>query len=326
MDPFDLHKLDARVSLIRGQVYAPSTSKTYATYLTCYRKFCTMSNINIVPISQKHLARYVAFLTYKLKYTSIINYLTVVRLVHLEAGLDNPVSTYYMKTIQKGTRRLLGDTASPKLPVTPDILLGIRSFLDFTTSFDTAFWAACLVAFYSFFRKSNLLPDTMLAFCPDKQLSRHNISFNIEGAVIKVTWSKTIQYRDRTLLIPLPFIPASRLCPSTALWLSLKQGTQSHLSPFQYFQGSTHKFLTYPTFCSHLRLCLDRLGFDSNRYSGHSFRRGGATFALESGAPPDLVQAQGDWRSDAYKLYIDPSFQGRKAVADIMAKAAQALS
>ena len=318
--------LDARVSLIRGHVYASSTQKTYSTYLSCYHKFCANANINPVPISQQDLARYVAFLSYKLCYSSIVNYLTVVRLVHLEAGLDNPVSTYYINSLQKGTRRLLGDSSSPKLPVTPDILLKIRTLLPFTSSFDISFWAACLVAFYSFFRKSNLLPQSMSAFCPDKELSKQNIFFTAEGAVIKVIWSKTIQYRDRTLHIPLPFFPSSKLCPSTALWMSLQQGTESHLSPFQYVEGFSVKFLTYPVFCAYLRSCLDRLGFDSNRYSGHSFRRGGATFALESGAPPDLVQAQGDWRSDAYKLYIDPSFQGRKAVADIMAKAAQALS
>lgn len=321
----DRQGLDARVQLLRDHVYAKSTIKTYKTYLSTYYEFCTLSGIVPVPISQLNLSRYIAFLSYRLRYASIINYLSVVRLLHLEAGFPNPLDSYFVSTVQKGARRFLGDATSPKLPITPKILLGIRSMLSFDTSFEVAFWAAALVAFFSFFRKSNLLPDSEQAFNPDRQLSRHNIVFSSEGAVIQVNWSKTIQFKDRVLRIPLPLIPSSRLCPSTALWLSLRQGPASDPSPFQYWQGDRWRRLVYPAFCSHLRQCLDRLGFESKRYSGHSFRRGGATFALESGVSPDLVQTQGDWRSDAYKLYIDPSLQGRRLVANTMAKAVQSL-
>lgn len=324
-EAIDFDKLDSRVRLIRDHVFAASTAKTYRTYLMSYYKFCNDSYIKPVPISQQDLARYVAHLSFRLKYSSIINYLTVVRLLHLEAGFENPLSAYYFSTVQKGVKRLLGDSVSPKLPITPDILLGIRSLLDFNSTFDMAFWAASLVAFFSFFRKSNLLPQSHLTFNPNKQLSKSNICFSPQGVVIQVSWSKTIQYQDRTLQIPLPFIPSSKLCPSTALWLSSKQGSSSNLSPFQYIHQGSHIIMTYPVFCKHLRSCLDRLGFDSQRYSGHSFRRGGATFALETGVPADLVQVQGDWRSDSYKVYIDPSLEGRRAVALSMAKAVQAL-
>ena len=39
----------------------------------------------------------------------------------------------------------------------------------------------------------------------------------------------------------------------------------------------------------------------SENYSGHSFRRGGATFAMKSGVPFPLIKCQGDWASDAFK-------------------------
>jgi len=284
-----------------------------------------MVNITPVPISQGDLSRYVAHLSYRLKYSSVINYLSAVRLLHLEAGFSNPLSTYYISTLQKGVRRLLGDSTSPKLPITPHILLSIRSLLSFNTTFHVAFWAASLVAFFSFFRKSNLLPDAIHLYNPDRHLSRYNLHFSSTGVIINVTWSKTIQYKDRVLNIPLPFIPSSKMCPSTALWLSARQGDPTLGSPFQFFDGKW-RMLTYPAFCTFLRSCLDALGLESKNYSGHSFRRGGATFALESGVSPDLVQTQGDWRSDAYKVYIDPSLEGRKLVADTMAKAVQALT
>ena len=52
-----------------------------------------------------------------------------------------------------------------------------------------------------------------------------------------------------------------------------------------------------------------------------AFEGGGATFALECGVPPDLIQSQGDWRSQAYQSYLDPSLQSRLSVTHVMAQA-----
>jgi hypothetical protein len=40
-------------------------------------------------------------------------------------------------------------------------------------------------------------------------------------------------------------------------------------------------------------------------FSGHNFRRGGATFAHRMGVSPLLIKLMGDWSSDAYMTYID---------------------
>jgi len=39
--------------------------------------------------------------------------------------------------------------------------------------------------------------------------------------------------------------------------------------------------------------------------SCHSFRRGGATWALSSGVPGEVIKVMGDWKSSAYLAYID---------------------
>ena len=46
------------------------------------------------------------------------------------------------------------------------------------------------------------------------------------------------------------------------------------------------------------------LSLDPADFSGHSLRRGGATFAFQCGIPSELIKLQGDWRSDAYMLYL----------------------
>ena len=63
-----------------------------------------------------------------------------------------------------------------------------------------------------------------------------------------------------------------------------------------------------------LRECLKALGYPADKYSGHSFRRGGASFALQCGLPTDLIKLQGDWSSNAYERYLEPSFELRKQV------------
>ena len=41
--------------------------------------------------------------------------------------------------------------------------------------------------------------------------------------------------------------------------------------------------------------------------SGHFFCRGGTSWAFSMGIPGELIQVFGDWRSDAYKCYLDIS-------------------
>jgi len=45
-------------------------------------------------------------------------------------------------------------------------------------------------------------------------------------------------------------------------------------------------------------------GLDPTRISGHSLRAGGATLAFQADLPEELIKRLGDWRSDAFRLYI----------------------
>lgn len=151
-----------------------------------------------MPITPVNLARFITLLSYQLSLNSIRNYLSVVRLLHLEAGFANPLDSYYISSLLKGTKRVLGVQTVRKLPITPNVLYRIFNILNFGNPKHLCFGAACLVGFFSFFRKSNLLAP----------------SWEQKGAVIAVTWSKTIQYMQRSLLVPLPHIPKSPFCPS----------------------------------------------------------------------------------------------------------------
>ena len=68
--------------------------------------------------------------------------------------------------------------------------------------------------------------------------------------------------------------------------------------------------MTYTEFVASLKKVLIKIGI-TGKYTGHSFRRGGATFALQSGVSGDFIKLLGDWHSDAYHLYLDLSLQRR---------------
>ena len=73
---------------------------------------------------------------------------------------------------------------------------------------------------------------------------------------------------------------------------------------FTYLHKGTSKFLDYSTFSKTLTKVLKSCGYDADDYSGHSLRRGGATFAYKLGLPPKLLKLQGDWRSDCWERYV----------------------
>ena len=243
-------KAGGRVKVLRVGSFAESTKRTYSTYLTCYLKCCGKLDINPVPLSTSNLGRYIAYLSLKLKLNSITNYLTVIKNLHVEAGLANPAHYHYIYSILRGTRRVLGQGVMSKLPITPRMLANIFTLL----SLDIFFWAVCLVAFFTFFRKSNLLAPSPACLDPERHLSRHHISFSEGGAVIQVNWSKAIQFSERVLRIHLPVIHNRVFCPSGALWLSLKLSDTSDqdVSAFRYRSATGVVDLTFSLFLERL--------------------------------------------------------------------------
>lgn len=228
-----------------------------------------------------------------------------------------------MSSILKGVRRIKSDKSTQKLPITLDILRKIFTKLNLFCSFDRCFWSACLVAFYSFFRKSNLLIPSIDVFDPLRHLCASDVEFTPDGVILSVRWSKVIQFQERTLHIPLPRIPDSVFCPSNALLgLFIECPAPSRPVPlFRYNEGKSCLPLTQPLFTDRLHSVLKTLGLPHDRYSNHSLRRGGASYALNCGLPVDLIKLQGDWKSNACERYLEPSFRLRQQVAQTLGKA-----
>lgn len=262
------------------------------------------------PATTDTICRYIAYLdSIGHKASTIPQYINIIAIMHKEIGLTNPIKgNWQVQSLIKGVQRLKGEPAEQKLPVDQNILCKIHGCLNPFSSLDMTFWAICLVAFFSFLRMGNLVLSSASSFNPDTHLCLRDITFKKWGTLLILRWSKTIQFRERLLHIPLPKVRNSPLCPTTALVRAhaLCSGLGRNGPAFCYSDPCTNMVtvLTYKVFLSKFRSCLTRVGYDAQLYATHSFRRGGAAFAFQCGLPPELIKAQGDWKSDAYLSYL----------------------
>ena len=115
--------------------------------------------------------------------------------------------------------RILGDFTARKHLMTTNILLQVVSHVDPSNNFHACMAALFLVAFFSFLRISNLVPRTLSEISHNNPifLQCSSIRFHLHGAVVSVTRTTTLQFKQRLLEIPVPIIPGSPLCPVSAL-------------------------------------------------------------------------------------------------------------
>ena len=290
----------------RTLTYAESTKKTYNCHLRSYLNFCNELCYSPYPMDTQKVCMYAAFLTSRLCFSSIKQYLNIIRILCEEAGLPNVLeNNHVLKSVLTGIKRDHGAEAKRTLPITPAVLLRIRAVLDLTCPRDILFWATCLVLFYGILRKASLLPKTQKDFSAKKFPTRSDLTPYQEGLALSIKFSKTNQFQERVVQVPMPVFPRHPLCPAAALFALLALAPAAPAdTPLLCLHRSA--CLTQNSFVSRLRDVLKTAGFpDANEFSGHSFRRGGATAFFAAGIASDIIQLIGDWKSDAYKLYCE---------------------
>ena len=235
-------------------------------------------------------------------FSSIKQYLNILRIMHLEWDLPNPLAENdHLTSVMRGVRRSIGDQITQKLPLSPDILLRIFSYLDVSDIFDANVWAICLVLFHALLRKSSVLPTRVYPGHNYKVLSRGDVTFSPAGMCLNIRHTKTIQYGERSLTIAIPRLEGHVSCPVQATFRAFQMtpGVSSHQTAFAA-SASSYMPITGAQCDAKLRTCLSRADLDPTLYSAHSFRGAGATWMYRSGLPAEKIRAVGDWRSGSY--------------------------
>jgi len=316
-----LEKLTRDVKDSRQAAFSLGTNRNLLVQFKTFVIFCIYFHLVPVPVSLADLSMYVQFLSRSFKtVTAVKNYVHGVRILHLGIGATFPELDFSFKMLLRGLSRLKPHETVKALPVTTEVLLSLFSVMDMSTSLHRALWSGFLLAFFLFARKSNVVPPSDQAFDLRMHLARGDIRRSTSGLVVLLKWSKTIQFGERHVLVPVLEIPGSVLCPRRAFDQMVDRLPSTLESPaFLFVDGrGVVKSLTHGLFVDSLRGLLVKAGVNSKGFSGHSFRRGGASCAFRAGVPGELVQLHGDWRSDAYLSYLSIPVQHRLQVTHRM--------
>ena len=299
--------------------YADGTRRNLRVQWESYLLFCFYFELVTLPASTRNLQLFVQFLSRTFKSVdSIKNYLNGVRSMHLLLGfLVDQINKFILNLSLKGMAKLNPYCKKQAEPITPEILLKIAEFMDFSDKNNIVYWCLFLFAFFLLARKSNLVPTLQKDLVEKKFLIRKDIVDSGSQLIVSFRWTKTIQKGERILQIPLVEIKDSILCPVNAYRNMLKV-TPVSSSESPLFLLSDGKIITYSMYQAKLRYFIKNIGLDESKFSSHSFRRGFSTLLFKAKIPADKIQLMGDWRSDAYKKYLYFSLEDKVKVAKIM--------
>ena len=293
---------------------APTSQKNFRTHVTTYVRFCQFYGLDMFPADILQECRYVQYLSeYHKSVDSSKNYISGMRSLHEVFGFPPPSADNYLyKLTVNGIRREKGHVVKQAFPMTPDILAEISGLVNFNDGVQFAVWIAVLSGFYLMFRKSNLVPDTCIGFDMGKQLVRQNLVRMKDCYTTRVYWSKTIQFHNRCLEVPMLLNPDHSLCP--VFWMDqfLAWVPAGPCNPaFVVLTGSECMSLSYPQLTFWLKAWVKQLGLDAGLFSSHSLCRGGAQWGAQSGIPHRVIKLLGDWKSQAYERYLIMMLQER---------------
>ena len=271
-----------------------------------------------IPISTEYICLYAQILARSFKTIGAIKaYIQAVRHLHVLAGADpTGLQSPQLDLTLRGIARLVNTPPTQAYPLTPRILTEIRGLLNFNSVLDVVFWSVLLMGFYSLARISNLVKTNKNSFQP----SRRQVMLGEKLMLLTFTKTKTIQFGQRALKIPIMVQPDSPLCPVQAYKLMLEVIPAPKDSPAFVLpsKGSLIPF-TYSHFQTRLKDLIAQTGRNPKLYSSHSMRRGGATTAFMAGVPLSVIQLQGDWATDSYLRYIKLPAAERLELAEKLA-------
>lgn len=316
-----MKQLRKEVLLAKRSAYAPGTFSNLSTQLYSYYAFCELYGFNCFPVDAYILTLYAAFLARKFKSPqSVCNYVSGIKTI-MEI-LDYPITVFSspsLKLTLRGVSRLKQHKPKKASPITPNILLHMYSKLDLTVPFNAVTWALFLIAFFTMSRKSNLVLTKGSKL--NHHILRKDLKLKNGLLLVKFKSSKTNQDGTRHHLVPLIPIQNSVLCPITAYknMCSMVPSSNEKMPAFSFFTKKDKLIpYTYEHYMSSIKALCEHIGLKSHKYSTHSFRRGGASWAFSNSVPGELLKTHGDWKSDAYQKYLDFSLEQKVLVGLLM--------
>ena len=288
-----------------SQAFRPSTSKTYSRMFRDFLGFLVAAGMSSHQITHQVVLAFMQFLLDNgCSHSNIANYLTGVRAFFVVHGCNTqPFRHEQIQLFLKFLKLNVQFQPKANTIITIQQLYSLISACD-ALPHSQVYKAVYPVAFFSFLRVSNLLPHSVKTFDPTRQLAIGDLFFSEQGVTILIKWSKTLQNRQDTTTVSLPYLGASPLCPVAALRALITEYPGNNNDPlFRIPRCHGLVPLTDSVARKHLKQVSTLIGV-SPHFKFHDFRRAGSTWAFNFGVPLDHIKAHGTWASDCVWRYI----------------------
>ena len=306
-----------RAGEIQHMALAGSTTTQYSAHVRYFCEFCVYTACGqcFDRPTEQFIMAYVTHVFQSVRASTVVQYLKGLKDFYRARGFPEfatPEAWPQLHRTLKGMRRVDAGAPKKKQPITPEMLAGYRQCMDLRRADHSALWACCLVTFFGYFRKSN---TSVQSGCPLAQGKCLRVSdVQIDGIqyalVVSVRTSKTRQFGQGPPPIRIAGLRGHALDPVEA-WRShvdISRLSTAAMAVYQAFSYRVHdggvKALLHADLVGAAKHMAGLLGVDPATVAGHSFRRGGASYAFRAGVPDVLIQHQGDWRSMAYREYL----------------------
>ena len=282
------------------------TKNSAANVVSAIRQFLYFTNyfrLQQLPASPDTLICFLEFMARTSGYNHLKHLYSSVKYLHEALDYDFPENNFQIDTTLQGLKRRLANVPFQVLPLNPQVLRRMYQHIDTSNPEDQALWSSYLCAFYGLLRKSNVVPESR-KFDPRKVLVRRNIHVDLTNNMVYlyIGFGKTNQFGGRDTIIPIPGNADPALDPVRHLQRLLSSTDSGPNSPA--FSWGPSNFITYSKFTARLKDLLRKSGLNPDLYSGHSFRRGGATYLHACGGDALMVQSSGDWSSQCFTRYL----------------------
>lgn len=263
-----------------------------------------MHGLTAFPATVATLSNWIGHKSKHLQPKTMKKYLTGLGSAQIDMGHEN-LAVFYSPLLQRliaGSRRLHGEAdTKERLPITKDILLKLIAGFDQSTRDGSTLYASFCLAFAAFLRIGEFTysaRDLMDIDFPKWFLTRRSVKLYDDHLELTLPASKTDPFRQGITLTVAA--TGDEACAIRALHHLFMWPARSSAPLFQLERSTsfTREFVT-----ATLRESLAFHGIHGH-YSGHSFRRGAATWAKRVGLSSDDIQLLGRWKSDCYRLYI----------------------
>ena len=279
--------------------YAENTKKTRSVQLRRYENFCALYGFTTFPLESMCMKKYIAFLGKDLCFSSIQQYVSAI--IVLSKAMGYPIETREslgITWILGGVKRWKGDVTESSKCIFPEDLYKIKDCLNLRVLEDIVFWLCCMIMFRTLLRGSNVLDTGMGLMFDDVQLEDWGVLFLVRR-------TKTIQFKQRILKIPVSKLEGHPLCFIPYLEILCKYGgTGPGLPLLGWLKGGKFCSAKYDWFVKKLHGICIKLKWEG-KFGTHSFRHGGATTMSLVGMDLPGISKRGDWKSLCVLKYLN---------------------